>query len=217
MPWLLWGFDRQTYARRELIIVDSSPAPWSCERGDVSVIPAPPGSNVPSKRNRALEAARGSVVAWFDDDDWQHPERLERLVAALSAGADIAGPHRSWFVDVLGSGASPHRGYRLLFNGSGFRLTVARSARFDERIRRGSDTLWMRALRAGRHRVSRLDESILSIWLCHDGNISNPRQRREFPSTLDDVKSALGPAWGADERLRALREQLLAKAETLHA
>ncbi|MGC4067365.1 MAG: glycosyltransferase family A protein [Polyangiaceae bacterium] len=99
MPWLLWGFERQTYEHRELVIVDSSPEPLSISRANVRVLAAPPGSNVPTKRNLALDAARGDYIAWFDDDDWQHPERLERLVESLREDHVIVGSSRSWFVD----------------------------------------------------------------------------------------------------------------------
>src|SRR5690242_11718893 len=91
IPWLLWNFDRQLYPRKELVIVDSSPEPFRSDREDVRVVVAPPGTNVPAKRNLALEAVRGSALAWFDDDDWQHPERLTRLVRTLEEGYDYAG------------------------------------------------------------------------------------------------------------------------------
>lgn len=75
--WLIWNFDKQDYAERELVVVDSSPG-GSVYEGlpKVRVVRAPPGTNVPAKRNLALDAARGGFVAWFDDDDWQHPRRL---------------------------------------------------------------------------------------------------------------------------------------------
>src|SRR5690606_27618413 len=100
MPWLLWGYERQTWKDKELIIIDSSKEPFRSERADVRVIHAEPGSNIPVKRNLALRAARGDVIAWFDDDDWQYPERLERLVQVLGTGAVWAGGTRSWFIDL---------------------------------------------------------------------------------------------------------------------
>jgi hypothetical protein len=36
------------------------------------------------------QIARGDHLAFWDDDDWHGPERLERQVAALRAGADVA-------------------------------------------------------------------------------------------------------------------------------
>ena len=63
IPWLLWCYDRQTWERRELIIVDSSPKPCSYDREDVQVIAEAPGTRVAAKRNRALAAARGDRAA----------------------------------------------------------------------------------------------------------------------------------------------------------
>ncbi|MCB0201420.1 MAG: glycosyltransferase family 2 protein, partial [Anaerolineae bacterium] len=88
MPWLLWCFDRQRWPRRELVIVDSSAEPFTAgERDDVRVLSAPSGMGVAAKRNLALEAAQGDIITWFDDDDWQHPDRLTLLADALAAGA----------------------------------------------------------------------------------------------------------------------------------
>ncbi len=219
MPWLLWGFDRQTYRERELVIVDSSEQPFKCDRPDVRVVRAPVGTNVPAKRNLALDAARGSIVAWFDDDDWQHPERLERLVALLRDEAPFAGSSRSWFVDLHSDGCQPYSGHRsIIFNGAGFRADLARAIRFDERIRKASDTVWMREFRT-RHKAKGellARDAILTLWLCHDANISNPRTRRRFTSTLDDLKASLGPAWlGTEEQLSELRERLPSPVEAL--
>jgi hypothetical protein len=219
MPWLLWGFDRQTYRERELVIVDSSEHPFKCDRPDVRVVRAPVGTNVPAKRNLALDAARGSLVAWFDDDDWQHPERLERLVSVLRDDAPFAGSSRSWFVDVHSEGCQPYSGHRsIIFNGAGFRADLARAIRFDERIRKASDTVWMREFRT-RHKAKGellARDAILTLWLCHDANISNPRTRRRFTSSLDDLKASLGAAWQDTEyQLSELRERLPSPVEAL--
>src|SRR6187402_1451329 len=78
MPWLLWCFNRQSWARRELVIVDSSEQTPSAsdELANVRVLSVPRGMSVAAKRNLALQEAAGEVVTWFDDDDWQHPHKL---------------------------------------------------------------------------------------------------------------------------------------------
>jgi hypothetical protein len=212
MPWLLWGFERQTYEHRELVVVDSSPEPWSINRANVRVLAAPPGSNVPTKRNLALDAARGDYIAWFDDDDWQHPERLERLVESLREDHVIVGSSRSWFVDLVTLGTRPYDGRgSLIFNTALFRTDEARSVRFDERCHRASDTPWLRELRGrNRGRELQLDCDTLTLWLCHEQNISNPRKKRHFSTPLSELFERIGAdAWEATtERLEALRRSL---------
>src|SRR5689334_3695599 len=112
MPWLLWCYDRQSWPRRELLILDSSPRPFQVAgQEDVRVITVPEGTNVPHKRNLALRHASGEFVAWFDDDDWQHPDRLTLLMAALRGGALWAGMSSAWFVDLATRRCQFYTGY----------------------------------------------------------------------------------------------------------
>jgi hypothetical protein len=212
IPWLLWGYDRQTWRDRELIIVDSSPAPWRTDRPDVRVIAAPPGTNVPTKRNVALAAASGTWAAWFDDDDWQHPQRLALLVQALADDprATFAGGTRSFFVDLHGHSCRNYDGYgTIIFNGAGFRREAAQAVRFNEAQRRASDSGWMQAVaaRGGRRLVA---PQILTAWLSHEQNISNDRKRWRFPLPLSALRDEVGGAMWADTdaRLAALRSEL---------
>jgi hypothetical protein len=216
MPWLLWSFDRQTWPHRELIIVDSSSPPFQSSRPDVRVHGAAPGSNIPDKRNQALRHARGSLIAWFDDDDWQHPERLERLARALAGGAALAGGTRSWFVDLHGHGCRSYDGQgAMVFNGAGFRRELAAGVSFDVGRRRASDTTWMQAItaRAGTA-VAKIDQVPLTLWLCHAQNISNPRTRGSYPVDLDVLRRQVGPqGWEeTDHQLDRLRLALPAPA-----
>jgi Glycosyl transferase family 2 len=216
MPWLLWGFDRQTHPEKELIVVDSSPIPWSFRRANVRVIAAPPGTNVPTKRNLALDAAQGKYLAWFDDDDWQHPERLERLFSATQNHSTLVGSCRSWFIDVFAARARPYDGRNsLIFNTALFQTELAREVRFNEQCHRASDTPWLRQVRQRpRQRELCLATDCLSLWLCHDQNISNPRRKRQFSTPLEDLQSHIGIGpWGdTTERLLALRQALPASA-----
>jgi glycosyltransferase involved in cell wall biosynthesis len=212
-PWLLWSYDRQTYDDRELIVVagenDDLDVP---QKETVRILRAPAGAPVGRKRNLALNAARGDVVAWFDDDDWQNPGRLARIVEAIARGAAVAGGRRSWFLDLAGNRCEPyHAASGVVFNGAGFQRELVKGIWFDPARRKGSDTLWMREVlrRAGR-RVHNVDDIYLSLWLCHDRNLSNPARARRFRHPLDDVRRAVGPAdWGdSDEQLDALRRRL---------
>jgi hypothetical protein len=206
MPWLISNYRKQDHPRRELVIVDSSREPFAPpDDPSVRVLRCPPGTSVARKRNLAVDAARGTLLTWFDDDDWQHPRKLSILAAALGDGGVLAGSLRSWFIDLRHGRARPYEARRsVIFNGAGVRRTALDGVRFDERRARAADTAWMTAVRRSGVRVV---PEILSCWLCHAGNVSNPAARYAFPYSLDDVRRAVGAeAWGeTDEELSRLR------------
>jgi len=209
-PWLWWSYTKQDYAGKELVIVDSSPEPLVCGEPDVRVISALTGTSVAAKRNMALRAARGSVVAWFDDDDWQHPRRLSILVRALSSGATLAGATQGWFVEPVGRRAlryASHDG--VIFNGLAAPTATAAGAAFDELKRRAADTSWVRRLATQAGEVAVVPE-LLSLWLCHRRNLSNPVGKYTFPDSLGTVRALVGPTdWGeTDDRLTELVRRL---------
>lgn len=198
-PWLWWGFAKQDYEDRELVVVDSSPVPVVSEDPRVRVVPAVPGTSVATKRNLALSAARGSVVAWFDDDDWQHPRRLSLLVEALVPGSSVAGSTRSWFVDVAQRRVRRYHAHGgVVFNGLGATTAGIGELRFDEGRRRAADTSWVRALVSGGERGPIAVPEVLTWWLCHRRNLSNPSVKYSFPEPLARLREAVGSADWAD-------------------
>ena len=53
--WLLWNFDKQDYAQRELVVVDSSDGPSPYDGiPQVRVVHAPPGTSKPTSRRMWL-------------------------------------------------------------------------------------------------------------------------------------------------------------------
>lgn len=212
LPWVLWNYDKQDHQSRELVVVDSSREPANIpERADVRVLRLPPGTSVAAKRNAAVEAARGSVLTWFDDDDWQHPGKLSILAGGLTSGAALAGPSRSWFVDLRRMRTRPHAPHRgILFNGLAVRRSALTGVQFDERVRRAADTAWVTSIRRRTGCPPARIESLLFFWLCHDGNISNPASRYVFTHPLSALRDAVGaPAWtDTDAELAALRDRL---------
>lgn len=218
MSWLLWCFDRQQWPRRELVIVDSSPRPFDADaRSDVRVVTAPPGTSVACKRNQALREARGEIITWFDDDDWQHPQKVSWLVERLSRGAPYAGATRGWFVDLTTRHCAPFGGpqQEIIFNSAGFRREAVKEIHFPENVLVASDTRWMQSLRThSRGRGLVLDREDLFFWLCHEKNLSNPASRRQFTKPLDTLKKSIGhEAWGdTSEALDALQARLTGEA-----
>jgi hypothetical protein len=89
----LADYCRQTHHPRELIVVLDAGTPQAraavrreveaLGRTDIRVI-APDGSlTLGALRNISLAQARGEILSTWDDDDFHHPERIERQLAAL--------------------------------------------------------------------------------------------------------------------------------------
>lgn len=217
VPWLLWNYDRQSWPRRELVIVDSSDPPLALpDRPDVRILHLPPGTPLGRKRNLALDAVRGEAFAWFDDDDWQHPSRLAWLVdrlqrQALGPGVTHCGPNAAWFVDVFGDGCVEFCDPRAaLFNGSLFITARTRAYRFAEGQRVAEDVNWLASFdRDARSIPLARNLPPVFFWLCHDTNVANSRRARALHRSPDEVRVALGDDWGdTDRQLAALSERL---------
>src|SRR3712207_6562734 len=86
-------FLRQDYAARELIDVDDGrDAVGDLVPADerVRYVRLDKKLTVGAKRNLACEAARGEVVAHWDDDDWHAPRRLSYQVGELLRAGPVA-------------------------------------------------------------------------------------------------------------------------------
>ncbi len=87
LPIALACFEHQTYASRELIVVDDGseyPADLA-GRASLSarVISVKPGTPLGIKLNYGADAARGRLCVKMDDDDWYAPTYIETSVNAL--------------------------------------------------------------------------------------------------------------------------------------
>ena len=86
----------QTYQNVEVIIVDDGSgdeyqhhlARWAALDPRITVVHNPVNSGAYTSRNMAFKRARGEFVTVFDGDDWQHPQKIERLVAAATEQSD---------------------------------------------------------------------------------------------------------------------------------
>jgi glycosyltransferase involved in cell wall biosynthesis len=101
-------FRRQDYPARELVIVhesdDDLPAGLAGELGgpDIRVVRTGERS-IGAKRNAAVRAARGEIIAHWDDDDWYGVQRLSRQVLPIRQGvADMTGLNDMLFMVTRG-------------------------------------------------------------------------------------------------------------------
>lgn len=213
IPWLLWNFRRQKYADKELVIVDSSERPYKPSRSSNIRVVHAPGLNIPAKRNLALQEAGGELIAWFDDDDWYHPERLKVLTELINDETPVAGPKIAWFVNLFTLKAKifvQRRG--VLASGLLARKHIAASVPFPEQVERGSDLDWLDEVQK-RYRVAET-WGVPSFFLCHDRNAGNQvASHRNFNQGLDDIISAVTCAWQETTgQIEALRGRVLERA-----
>ena len=82
-------YQHQTYARRELIVVDDGDDFPADADGVAAVgghlIRVEPGTPLGTKLNLGMEASRGRLCQKMDDDDWYAPRFLERMISAVLA------------------------------------------------------------------------------------------------------------------------------------
>jgi glycosyltransferase involved in cell wall biosynthesis len=181
-----WNYERQTYQEKELIVVDG------------------PGS-IGEKRNKALELATGDAVVWFDDDDWQHPEKLTWLAKELEdPEIQLAGWNRGIFMHLQNRALCDFRCSQMVASTAIIRTETARKAVFEKR-NIGEDTLHLRELWKTHKHTLLTDTRLHGVWLVHSMNTSIHRSYnwRIVPPIED-------PAWDSetDEQLRRLAASL---------
>lgn len=190
-------YQHQTYDSLELVVLDNGSEPVeevvrSFELpGEVQYLyqERDPDMWIGGLRNRALEAATGEfVVPQWDDDDWSHPERIERQVNVLQKGYDACTlqgtlmhvDHPDYFyhpfIGILPDGVPP---------------TVMHRRDADIRypnIRRTSDTDYVNDWREKRYHIMPREDSYLYLRYSHDDNLWETdhflRRMRNTPKDL---------------------------------
>jgi len=205
IPWLLWNYHKQTYVNKSLLIIDSSlevPAFKTDKTGWVTLHGVAHGMSVAAKRNLALDLAQGDAISWFDDDDWQHPQKLE---LAAQSGLPLFGAARAWFYNIFTGEAQPHTGNGVLFNSAVVDLRLAKSVRFDEHLTIAADTPWLREVTSRAGLAIGVAPAPTHAWLCHDENMCNPVESKKWGRRVD------GPGFDSEtmEKLEELRLRLL--------
>lgn len=86
-PVALACYSHQTYANRELIVVDDGEQ-FPVEAASIEslggrLIRVPPGTPLGAKLNRGIEAASGLLCQKMDDDDWYAPDFMSSMCAEV--------------------------------------------------------------------------------------------------------------------------------------
>ena len=187
LPGALESIANQTHRNIEIIVVDSSGVDWLRDLADrvegFEYIEQEP-RGLAAARNRGLDAATGEVIGFLDADDRWCPEKLERQLAALDAGADIVYSD----VSLLESGTKRYQSALPVENpdthhidflyegGVPMPTVVARREcfddhRFDERLPAVEDRhLWARLF--ARYRPARVAEP-LACYVVREDSMSS--------------------------------------------
>lgn len=95
------AFNAQTWANRELVILDDAHQPSFEQAPQGAIYSRSDLRVIGAKRNAANAHASGEFICTWDDDDYSSPVRIEAQMAALD-GAQVCGMSDLDFVDENG-------------------------------------------------------------------------------------------------------------------
>jgi len=201
----------QTYPNVELIVandggaaVESLLAPLD-QRGQITYLRLARNLNRSAARNAALKLARGTYVAYLDDDDWYLPEHLALLVGALErAGGAVAYGFANRVTEVQREGGWVQTAnepiYRVDFQAEALlvgnfiplpclvhrRDCLDAVGAFDEELITHED--WDLLIRlAARHPFHQVKETTCCFSWRNDGSSTTSQHRADFARTQDLV------------------------------
>ena len=201
VPRAIQQFLRQTYAARELVIVDDGADPVGDLVPDdprIRYLRTEPCASLGEKRNLACSLARGSLLAHWDDDDWMSDTRLAAQVEALqSSGADVCGLSTVRYFDPVAGRAWEYRWTDRRRPWVGGNTLLYRRTAWERRpfppLNEGEDTRWVFSLPT----LHAMRDGSWFAAMVHGGNTS-PKQTRGthwHPIPLDTIRSAMGDDW----------------------
>lgn len=182
LPLALEAFQAQDYPSKELVVVDDGEdqvADLVSGLASVRHLALRRRTSIGAKRNLACAAARGRLIAHWDDDDWYGPTRLSWQVAPLLAGeAEVTGLENSCQLE-LATGefwrTTPEL-HRRLFVGDVHGGTLVYWKRlFDEGLRYpdvnlAEDAMFLRQVQRRGSRLLRVANPGLFVYMRHSRN-----------------------------------------------
>ena len=203
-------FRRQTWPNRELVIVGDAPdseLPAFIETlGDPAIryVPTAPAA-LGTMRNVSVEAARGTFLCQWDDDDLYHPQRLEFQYGELiarGAAAHFLSRWLMWWPEQRRLALAKRR----IWEGS---MLARREALGSyPAIARREDTRAIAELRQRGNRIVYTDQPLAYCYIIHGANGSGPRQAERLFTRATET-------FGGDEYAERLEQ--FAQIFPLHA
>lgn len=185
-PWL-WtavrSLTQQTYADLEILVMDDHSAPEFSPQLErllsmdprISIITSDANRGTYAGRNAAVrDHAHGDYVTVQDDDDWSHPERIERQVAFSRSGGLELGVCRA--ARVTEDMRFVRRG--PTFARPGYPTTLVTRATFAEigywdPVRRNSDSEFIRRVKRARRPMAYLGQAPMMLQRHRAGSLSS--------------------------------------------
>lgn len=200
VPRAIEYFLRQDYPHTELIILDDGSDPVSDlvpDHNRIRYLRLHERLTVGAKRNRACEAARGEIIAHWDDDDWHAARRLTYQVEALQREkAAVVGLNHLLFYDEVNN-----RAWRYVYPApqrfwlAGSSLCYPRSFWVTHRfadVNVGEDARFVWSDPSAK--MVALPDHTFHVGFMHADNISPKQTGGAYWHTLDvsEIKSVMG-------------------------
>lgn len=185
-PWL-WtavrSLTQQTYADLQILVMDDLSGPEYAGQLDallsmdprIEVITSPKNRGTYASRNAAVrESARGEFVTIQDDDDWSHPQRIERQVEfsrerQLAVGMCRAARVTEDLRFVRRAATFIRRGYPTTLVSRGTFTKVG----FWDPVRRNSDFEFIRRVRRSKQPTGDLGHAPMMLQRHRGGSLSS--------------------------------------------
>jgi hypothetical protein len=180
MPWVVHQFEKQqAKCFAELVIVQSGTEQKNLTTGRIRHVQRSYGG-ISAKREEALVITDAPFVTWFDDDDWQAPDKLARGLASMGESTSAVGARHAYMYSIESGQASLYEStYEpIIFNSAVYRKNSV-PQNFDSTKITGEDTEWCERWLKTRPSYVTLGEPT-HAWLCHGRNIVNKANSRFF-------------------------------------
>ena len=203
MPWLIWNYKKQTWANKELIIIDSTPEGRREEPFGFPVRYFHTDERIISvKRNMAMEVMSGDYFTWFDDDDWQSPTKIEKLMSAMDDKTMYVGSSLTAMVNLHTKMAKFYTANKnlTLFTGTIYHKDLIDTP-FSENMLTHADYYWRVKLLEKYEGGRKYYSDMLYFLLSHNQNIVNTIDnigKDNFKISLPQMRKTLNDnaAWG---------------------